>query len=368
MGKLLVIVWTVLALAVPAAGWAAHLDCAQPVSSGAQPLATDCLFLLRAGVGTEVCTPECICDTDGSGTVTASDALRCLLVAVGTSGVALECPCASTTSSTSTSTTLPATTTTVLASTTTLPVTTTTLPASTTTTLATTTTVPVTTTLPATTTTVPVTTTTQPPTTTTLGATTTTTLAVTTTTVPVTTTLEPTTTTTSTTTTSTTTTTTTLLACDGAGVVYADSCWYLAAQAQVSCDTVCANEGLICDETATRDVVGSGGDLDSCGEVVDLLVPGTAPHTRLDEDSTFCGSPDLGIGCGWFQGIFEQTTAYRTTAPVTTCAADGEGGSCGSGKLRACACVPATATTVGAELGYAVSTTSSTTTSTLAGD
>jgi hypothetical protein len=56
-----------------------------------------------AGVGTESC--DCICDTDGSGGVVASDALRCLMVVVG-QPLTLACPCAGSTT-TSTTTTLP---------------------------------------------------------------------------------------------------------------------------------------------------------------------------------------------------------------------------------------------------------------------
>ncbi len=67
--------------------------CAQPVSTGPNPLATDCLFILRAAVGLATCSPECICAPKGSLPTTATDALVCLNVAVGTPGVVLSCPC-----------------------------------------------------------------------------------------------------------------------------------------------------------------------------------------------------------------------------------------------------------------------------------
>jgi hypothetical protein len=71
---------------------AAQGDCGQPVTTGANPAASDCLFILRVAVGSETCSPTCICDTNGSGSVTASDALVCLSKAVG-QDVALECAC-----------------------------------------------------------------------------------------------------------------------------------------------------------------------------------------------------------------------------------------------------------------------------------
>lgn len=62
---------------------AAQGDCAQPLSNGAKPTASDCLFLLKAAVGGQDCDPSCICDADGSGRTTATDALLCLKFAVG---------------------------------------------------------------------------------------------------------------------------------------------------------------------------------------------------------------------------------------------------------------------------------------------
>ena len=64
--------------------------CGQPVTSGAKPTASDCLYILRTAVGTETCTPECICDVNAAGGVTASDALLCLRKAVG-QDVTLDC-------------------------------------------------------------------------------------------------------------------------------------------------------------------------------------------------------------------------------------------------------------------------------------
>ena len=57
-------------------------DCGQPASTGSSPVATDALVALRAAVGTATCEP-CVCDVDGSGATTASDAARILRVSVG---------------------------------------------------------------------------------------------------------------------------------------------------------------------------------------------------------------------------------------------------------------------------------------------
>lgn len=107
---------SVLSFSSPAA--AALGDCAQPSSSGATPTATDALFILNAAVGLAMCE-ACVCDVDGSRSITAPDALRALQIAVGTE-LSLDCPpcgggptstvstsTSSTTSTTSTSTTLP---------------------------------------------------------------------------------------------------------------------------------------------------------------------------------------------------------------------------------------------------------------------
>jgi hypothetical protein len=93
-------------------------QCAQPLTSGAAPTATDCLFILRVAVNATTCSPECICAPSGTLPVTATDALLCLKAAVGTP-TSLECPCEPTTTLTTvTSTTMTTltTTTTTLAS------------------------------------------------------------------------------------------------------------------------------------------------------------------------------------------------------------------------------------------------------------
>ncbi len=108
---------TVLALAWVALGlalWtgradAVRGDCAQPVSNGDGPVATDCLYILRAAVGLESCSPECICAVRGTVPAVASDALSCLVMAVGGPDTRA-CPC-TTTTSTSTSTSSTSTTT-----------------------------------------------------------------------------------------------------------------------------------------------------------------------------------------------------------------------------------------------------------------
>jgi hypothetical protein len=111
-------------VAAPGAASAAQGDCSQPLSTGAGPTAGDCLFILRTAVGSQVCEPICICDTNGAGGATAGDALLCLKKAVG-QNVTLSCPTpcgepattsTSTTSSStssSTSTSIPPTTTTL---------------------------------------------------------------------------------------------------------------------------------------------------------------------------------------------------------------------------------------------------------------
>lgn len=69
------------------------LKCAQPVSTGATPVASDCLFILNAAVGTQSCAPDvCVCDPNADGSVRATDALLCLNSAVGIP-VTLDCPC-----------------------------------------------------------------------------------------------------------------------------------------------------------------------------------------------------------------------------------------------------------------------------------
>lgn len=66
--------------------------CAQPLTGGEGPEASDCQFLLRVAVGSESCDPVCICDPNGNGETTTNDALLCLRSSVGLD-VPLECPC-----------------------------------------------------------------------------------------------------------------------------------------------------------------------------------------------------------------------------------------------------------------------------------
>ena len=89
--------------AIPATGHAALGDCGQPVTNGTTPTAADCLFILKAAVGTETCEPSCVCDTNNLAAITAADALLCLKKAVG-QDILLTCPtpCGVVTTSTST--------------------------------------------------------------------------------------------------------------------------------------------------------------------------------------------------------------------------------------------------------------------------
>lgn len=64
--------------------------CGQPVTDGDKPTVTDCLYILKAGVGSTTCTPECLCDVNASDAITAGDALLCLRKAVG-QDVVLDC-------------------------------------------------------------------------------------------------------------------------------------------------------------------------------------------------------------------------------------------------------------------------------------
>jgi len=100
--RFLLAIFCVGLLYAPASAEAWH--CAQPLSTGAQPTASDCLFILKAAVGTEVCQPECACVPSGALPVKATDALLCLNAAVGVS-VPLNCPCEATTTSSTVSTT-----------------------------------------------------------------------------------------------------------------------------------------------------------------------------------------------------------------------------------------------------------------------
>jgi hypothetical protein len=110
--------FALIVAAAPSVSLAAQGDCGQPVSNGASPTATDCLFILRAAVGSSTCDPTCICDLNGNGgSPNATDALTCLNVAVGNPSL-LNCICDTTTttvtvtSTTSTTTEPPSSTTT----------------------------------------------------------------------------------------------------------------------------------------------------------------------------------------------------------------------------------------------------------------
>ena len=109
--EVLLLVSITLCVAVRPAS-AAQGDCSQPVTNGLKPTASDCLFVLKVAVGSETCSPECICAPKGTLPTTATDALNCLKYAVGQS-VELICPCQGTTVTNPPSTCPPTTTTTV---------------------------------------------------------------------------------------------------------------------------------------------------------------------------------------------------------------------------------------------------------------
>jgi hypothetical protein len=67
-------------------------QCAQPFSPGADPSASDCLFILKAATGSATCDDPCICAPKGSLPVRATDALICLIASVG-APASLNCPC-----------------------------------------------------------------------------------------------------------------------------------------------------------------------------------------------------------------------------------------------------------------------------------
>ena len=70
--------------------------CSQPLSDGSTPVVRDCIEIARASIGAASC-PDCVCDTNGSGGVSITDALLCLFYVVGLD-VSLDCPtCESTT-------------------------------------------------------------------------------------------------------------------------------------------------------------------------------------------------------------------------------------------------------------------------------
>jgi hypothetical protein len=67
-------------------------SCARPLGGAGDPIATDCLFLLRSAVGLSECIPQCVCALRAVYPATATDALICLNAAVGLD-VDLLCPC-----------------------------------------------------------------------------------------------------------------------------------------------------------------------------------------------------------------------------------------------------------------------------------
>ncbi|MFN2377466.1 MAG: hypothetical protein ABR538_13085 [Candidatus Binatia bacterium] len=105
-------------LAAASAASAVQGDCGQPLSNGAGPTASDCGYVLKAAVGAIVCE-MCICDVNGSESISTSDALVCLKAAVG-QNVNLNCPgCGDGTTSTTDPGAAPSTTSTSTTSTTT---------------------------------------------------------------------------------------------------------------------------------------------------------------------------------------------------------------------------------------------------------
>jgi hypothetical protein len=94
-------------------------ECSQPVTNGAVPVATDCLFILNVALELETCVPRCICAPKGFLPTVAADALACLLRVIRDT-VVHDCPCSGdTTSTTVTSSTSTTTITTSVTSSTT---------------------------------------------------------------------------------------------------------------------------------------------------------------------------------------------------------------------------------------------------------
>ena len=115
--RLLLALFVTISSFAPAPATAAQGDCSQPVSNGARPVATDCLFILNAAVQLATCTPTCTCAPKGSLPITATDALVCLRGVVDLT-LDFDCPCSSgsltTTTTDTTSTTTTSNTTTTL--------------------------------------------------------------------------------------------------------------------------------------------------------------------------------------------------------------------------------------------------------------
>src|SRR6185369_8331291 len=82
------------------------------------------LHILSTAVGSQICETSCVCDVNGSNSITSIDALMCLRAAVDLE-LDMNCPCGDTTTTTittTTTTTIEVTTTTTTTTTTTLPV------------------------------------------------------------------------------------------------------------------------------------------------------------------------------------------------------------------------------------------------------
>lgn len=86
----------IVVAASPCRARAATGDCGQPISDGAAPVASDCLYILNVAVGAASCSPPCICAPSGTLPTAAVDALACLIAATG-GNVVLNCPCDTTT-------------------------------------------------------------------------------------------------------------------------------------------------------------------------------------------------------------------------------------------------------------------------------
>jgi hypothetical protein len=78
---------------LPSAAHANRGQCSQPFTAGADPSASDCLFILGSAVGNQTCDNPCICSPKGTLPPRATDALICLNASVG-APVTLACPCA----------------------------------------------------------------------------------------------------------------------------------------------------------------------------------------------------------------------------------------------------------------------------------
>jgi hypothetical protein len=93
-------------------------ECSQPLTTGPTLTASDCLYILRAAIGTASCSPECVCAPKGTLPITATDALVCLKGAIG-QAIVFSCPCGEDTTTTTTTTTSTTTTSTTFRDTTT---------------------------------------------------------------------------------------------------------------------------------------------------------------------------------------------------------------------------------------------------------